>query len=102
MEEVTMGEIPSSMREPLRGSAGERECLPVGSHDGTDPVEGIGSTGVVDAVEGNLTADKVDEKGNNGPESSFTERNLAMIRDRPRTSTEGRLGEGDIPFWRDP
>ena len=73
-----MGLIPSSMRVPLPISKIQK-FLPVGSRNSTKPVERIRGGSVGNTVERNLTADQVDEKGNNSPEATLTERNLHVI-----------------------
>lgn len=81
---VNMNDVGSSeklhnkSRRHNWGNTKLHEGTTVRGNDDTEPVEGIRRGGVVDSVEGNLTTDKEDEEGDDGPHDLQFERDLAL------------------------
>ena len=75
-----------------------RKHKPVGARDGAKPVEGIGGSGVGNAVQRNLAAHQVDEQSHHSPQAALTEGNLCVrgdvVSDVP--SSQGSSLQGGI------
>ena len=82
MDEVTMGEMPSSMR---RAS--------VGGKDNSHPVEWIRGVVHSNAIQRNLAAHEEDEQRDDRPENLLAERNATIRLSDFRNHAHGRLDE---------